>query len=124
MGVQSQLESCSIYILVSYPGHTLVKFHKVNYLRTFKTRIVAGELTTESFRLRASISGSSRGFDEADVAVLFLKKIHIIYTVLETDMIQQQSLPIAKAAAAVDVLDLYVYMIFGFWHEQRREIEH
>jgi hypothetical protein len=31
--------------------------------------MVAGELTTESFRLRASISGSSRGFDEAEVAI-------------------------------------------------------
>ena len=38
------------------------------YLKTFNTRIVAGELTTESLRLRASISGSSRGFEEADVA--------------------------------------------------------
>lgn len=39
-----------------------------NYLSTFSTRIVAGELTTESLRLRASISGSSRGFEDADVA--------------------------------------------------------
>lgn len=31
--------------------------------------MVAGELTTESFLLRASISGSSRGFDDAEVAI-------------------------------------------------------
>lgn len=38
---------------------------------TLRTRIVAGELMTESFRFRAaSISGgSSLGFEDADVAV-------------------------------------------------------
>jgi len=53
----------------------------IAHLKTFKTRIVAGELTTDSFRLRAaSISGgSSRGLEDAEVAM-------------------------AKAAAAVDVL--------------------
>lgn len=42
----------------------------ITYLNTFNTRIVAGELTTDSFLfLAASTSGgSSRGFDDADVA--------------------------------------------------------
>lgn len=49
-------------------------------LKTFSTRIVAGELTTDSLRLAERISdGSSRGLLDADVAT-------------------------AKAAAAVDVL--------------------
>jgi hypothetical protein len=51
-----------------------------HYLNTFNTRIVAGELTTDSFRFLASTSGgSSRGLEEAEVAI-------------------------ANAAAAVDVL--------------------
>jgi hypothetical protein len=39
-------------------------------LKTFSTRMVAGELTTDSFRFRAASTsgGSSRGFDDADVA--------------------------------------------------------
>jgi hypothetical protein len=52
----------------------------IDYLNTFNTRIVAGELTTDSFRFLASTSGgSSRGLEEAEVAM-------------------------ANAAAAVDVL--------------------
>jgi hypothetical protein len=40
-----------------------------NHLNTFSTRMVAGELTTDSLRFRASISGgSSLGLLEADVA--------------------------------------------------------
>lgn len=44
---------------------------KESNLKTFNTRIVAGELTTDSFLfLAASTSGgSSRGFEDADVAV-------------------------------------------------------
>lgn len=50
------------------------------YRNTFSTRIVAGELTTDSLRLFGrSIGGSSRGLLDADVAI-------------------------ANAAAAVDVL--------------------
>lgn len=56
-----------------------------NYLKTFNTRIVAGELTTDSFRLSDFVSGgSSRGLLDADVAI-------------------------ANAAAAVDVLLLNNY---------------
>lgn len=52
----------------------------MNYLKTFSTRMVAGELTTESLRLPSLFcGGSSRGLLDADVAM-------------------------AKAAAAVDVL--------------------
>lgn len=51
-----------------------------NYLKTFNTRIVAGELTTDSFLLSDFVSGgSSRGLLDAEVAI-------------------------ANAAAAVDVL--------------------
>lgn len=46
---------------------------------TFKTRIVAGELTIDSLRFRASSGGSSRGLLDPDIAI-------------------------ANAAAAVDVL--------------------
>lgn len=54
-------------------------YHNKN-LKTFSTRIVAGELTTDSLRfVDRSSGGSSRGLLEADVAI-------------------------AKAAAAVDVL--------------------
>lgn len=49
------------------------------YRRTFSTRIVAGELTTDSLRFGPTTGGSSRGLLDADVAM-------------------------ANAAAAVDVL--------------------
>lgn len=56
------------------------KYNNKTNLKTFKTRIVAGELTTESFRfVDFRIGGSSRGLLDADVAI-------------------------ANAAAAVDVL--------------------
>ena len=67
-------------------------------LKTFSTRMVAGELTTDSFLfLAASTSGgSSRGFEDAEVAVN--KTINQRLGKLK------YFLPIAKAAAAVDVL--------------------
>lgn len=53
------------------------------YRKTFSTRIVAGELTTDSLRFGPTTGGSSRGLLDADVAI-------------------------ANAAAAVDVLLLLI----------------
>lgn len=56
------------------------------YRKTFSTRIVAGELTTDSLRFGPTTGGSSRGLLDADVAM-------------------------ANAAAAVDVLLLLILVV-------------
>lgn len=72
------------YRLKSYKSYINALRRNRIYLITFSTRIVAGELTTESLRLPSvrCCGGSSRGLLDAEVAI-------------------------AKAAAAVDVLLLF-----------------
>lgn len=76
-----------------------IQFHKYSefdiHRRTFRTRIVAGELTTDSLRFGPATGGSSRGLLDADVAI-------------------------ANAAAAVDVLLLFD-MNFMTQTEEERE---
>lgn len=80
-----------------------------SYLKTFRTLIVAGELTTDSFLfLAASTSGgSSLGFDDADVAIRkgCMFKYNQLHLGISFSYLSQTQLQLSKCYSCSDASD-------------------